>query len=83
MPDLRNKLKNVEYLALDYPKKVVVKMKDKGWRSSRVLISKSVKGETTELTVRGSRNQKETINAWPTQSKIGFQAVRAQAKTYS
>ncbi len=30
LPDLRNKLKNVEYLALDYPKKVVVKMKDKG-----------------------------------------------------
>ena len=28
-------MKNVEYLALDYPKKVVVKMKDKGKEKSR------------------------------------------------
>jgi cell division protein FtsQ len=28
LPDLRHKLKNVEYLALNYPKKVVVKMKE-------------------------------------------------------
>jgi len=28
LPDLRNKLKSVEYLALNYPKKVVVKMKE-------------------------------------------------------
>ncbi len=28
LPDLRDKLKDVEYLALTYPKKVVVKMKD-------------------------------------------------------
>jgi cell division protein FtsQ len=30
LPDLRNKLKNVEYLALNYSKKVVVKMKESG-----------------------------------------------------
>jgi len=30
LPDLRNRLKNVEYLALNYSKKVVVKMKESG-----------------------------------------------------
>ncbi len=35
LPDLRNKLKNVEYLALTYPKRVVVKMKDKALAKSQ------------------------------------------------
>jgi cell division protein FtsQ len=30
LPDLRNKMQNVEYLALHYPKRVVVKMKNTG-----------------------------------------------------
>lgn len=30
MPDLRPKLRSVEYLALNYPNKVVVKMKESG-----------------------------------------------------
>jgi len=34
LPDLRNKLKNVEYLALNYSKKVVVKMKESGKEKS-------------------------------------------------
>jgi cell division protein FtsQ len=35
LPDLRSKLKQVEYLALNYPKKVVVKMKEGGPEKAR------------------------------------------------
>ena len=35
MPDLRNKLKDVEYLLLDYQRRVVVKMKDSGREKAR------------------------------------------------
>jgi len=34
LPDLRSKLQNVEYLALNYSKKVVVKMKESGKEKS-------------------------------------------------
>jgi cell division septal protein FtsQ len=35
LPDLRNKWRSVEYLALDYPKKVVVKMKESAPEKTR------------------------------------------------
>jgi cell division protein FtsQ len=35
LPDLRSKWRSVEYLALDYPKKVVVKMKESGPEKTR------------------------------------------------
>jgi hypothetical protein len=35
MPDLRNKLKDVEYLLLDYQRRVVVKMRDSGREKAR------------------------------------------------